>query len=141
MLSMSMTTDRGLVNVFNNVQATPETQKDMLTFRKIGKELFEMYVQFHILKTASTNAPVRKHKILTMAPKIQGKRLVKQKLTEMKQVTKCLRQRLSWCNRTGQGYDSTQEQYSIFPRAIRSEGYMELYGRKKLGKDTNSSML
>ena len=92
----------------------------------------QTYVQFHFLKTASTNA---QHKLLTMAPKTQGKRLVKQKLTEMKQVTNCL---LSWCNRTGQGYDSTQEQYSIFPRAIadekgcRSEGNMERKNWKEI---------
>ena len=36
-------------------------------------------------------------------------------------MTKCLRQRLAWCNRTGQSYDSTTEQYSIHPRAICDE--------------------
>jgi len=56
-----------------------------------------------------------------MAPKKQGKWIVNQKLSEMKQVTKCLRQRLSWCNRTRQTYDTTQEQYSTFPRAIADE--------------------
>ena len=80
MLPTSVATDRGLT-----LQATPEVQKDMLTFREIGKQHLNLYVQFHFLKTASTNAPTRQHKLLTMAPKTQGKRLVKQKL---KQVTK-----------------------------------------------------
>ena len=39
MLSSSVTTDSGLVNVFYNLEATPEVQKDMLTFREVGKEL------------------------------------------------------------------------------------------------------
>lgn len=37
-----------------------------------------------------------------------------QKLKEMNQVTKCLRQRLTWCNRTGQSYDPNKEQYSLY---------------------------
>lgn len=36
----------------------------------------------------------------------------------MKQVTKCLRRRLAWCNRTGQQYDPSMEQYSILPRGL-----------------------
>ena len=70
-----------------------------------------------------------------MAPKKQGKRLANQKLTEMKQVTRCLRQRLSWCNRTGQTYDSTQEQYSILPRAIADENGGLRKGVKAIWKD------
>jgi len=108
MLSSCVTTDHGLVNVFKNLETTPEVQKDMLTFREVGKEHLKLFVEFHILKTATTNAPIRQHKLLTMAPKKQGEWFVNQKLTEMKQVTKCLRQRFSWCNRTGQTYDTTQ---------------------------------
>ena len=118
-----------------NLQATPEVQKDMLTFREVGKEPLKLYVEFHILKTATTNAPIRQHKLLTMAPKKQGKRIVNQKLTEMKQVTKCLRQRLSWYNRTGQTYDTTQEQYSTFPRAIADEKGCLRKGVKAIWKE------
>lgn len=102
------------MNVFKTLEAIPEVQKDMLTLWEVGKEHLKLYVEFHILKTATTNAPIIQHKLLTMAPKKQGKRIVNQKLTGMKQVTNCLRQRLSWCNRTGQTYDTTQERYSTF---------------------------
>ena len=37
---------------------------------------------------------------------------------ESRQMTKCLLQRLAWLNRTGQTYDITNEQYSVYPRAI-----------------------
>lgn len=53
-----VTTDRGLVNVFKNLEATPEVQKDILTFREVGKEHLNLYVKFHILKTVTTNAPI-----------------------------------------------------------------------------------
>jgi hypothetical protein len=36
----------------------------------------------------------------------------------LKQVTKCLRRRLAWCNKTGERYDSSLEQYSPWPRAL-----------------------
>ena len=45
MLSSSVTTDRGLVNVFNNLEATPEVQKDMLMFREVVKDHLKLYVQ------------------------------------------------------------------------------------------------
>ncbi len=70
MRSSSVTTDRGLVNVFIDLEATSEIKKDLLTFRKVGLEYFKLYVQYHnILKTVTTKAPVRKHKLLTMAQK------------------------------------------------------------------------
>ena len=70
-----------------------------------------------------------------MAPKKQGKAHVNRKLSEIKQVTKCLRQRLSWCNRTGQTYDPNLEQYSIFPRAIVDENGHLRKGVKATWKD------
>ena len=37
------------------------------------------------------------------------------------QVNKCLRHRLAWCNYTNLPYDSSQEQYSLLPRAIADQ--------------------
>ena len=54
-------------------------------------------------------------------PKKYSKKRVSQRERELKQVTKCLRQRLAWCNQTGQKYDPHIEQYSAFPRALCSE--------------------
>ena len=44
-----------------------------------------------------------------------------QKEKEAKVVAKCLRRRLAWCDRTGQRYDPSFEQYSKFPRALADE--------------------
>ena len=34
---------------------------------------------------------------------------------------KCLRRRLAWCNHTKSTYDSSEEQYSVLPRALADE--------------------
>ena len=79
---------------------------------------------------------VRQNKLLTMAaPKKVSKRLMSQKQKEMKQVNKCLRQRLAWCNRTGATYDPTKEQYSMYPRAIATEMGYPVKGSKSVWKD------
>ena len=53
----------------------------------------------------------------------------------MKQVTKCLRQRLAWCNRTGQTYNPSSQQYSAFPRAICNEKGAPQKGSKAVWTD------
>ena len=66
-----------------------------------------MYITHRILKKPSILAPVRQHKLLTMAPL--------KKLSKKDKPSKDVR---PWCNRTGQTYDPTIEQYSMYPRAI-----------------------
>ena len=75
-------------------------------------------------------------KLVTMAPhKKVGKHQMNQKEKEMKQVTKCVRQRLAWCNRTKQTYDPNQEQYSLLPRAICDENGNPHKGSKAIWKE------
>ena len=38
--------------------------------------------------------------------------------TGSKASNQCLRKRLAWCNQSNVMYDSSEEQYSILPRAI-----------------------
>ena len=111
--------DRGLFNPFSGIHATPEQAHDMLSFREIGDKEFLHYVEHRILHQPSVkHAPVRKHRLLTMATPNPSKKRVSHKEKEYKQVTICLRRRLAWCNRTGQAYNPAVEQYSIFPRAL-----------------------
>ena len=118
----SFSSNRGLVNVFSGQKATPQQMHDLLNFRQIGIEHLQQYIKFHILKHPSSNVPTRKHRLLTMAVhKYESKKRFCQRERELKQVTKCLRQRLAWCNRTGQTYDPSVEQYSAFPCAICDE--------------------
>ncbi len=89
--------NRGLINVFNGQSATHQQASDMLTFREIGMQAFKEYISHRILiQPSSTDAPVRQHKLLTMATaKPTGQRL-SQKERELKQVSKCLRRRLAY---------------------------------------------
>ena len=83
----------------------------------MGQEDYENYVSHYILKQPSvSNAPVRR--LLTMAPAMKRK---SKKITpeeKEREVNKCLRRRLAWCNQTGKSYDAAIEQYSLLPRAI-----------------------
>ena len=110
--------NRVLVDVFSGAIATPEQAHD-LSFRKVGLQDFENFVKHRILKQpSSAAAPVRRRRLLTMAPRKMGKKRVSQKELEHKQVIKCLRRRLAWCNETGQSYNPAQEQYSVYPWAL-----------------------
>ena len=114
-------------------KATPEKKKDMLTFRQIGEQSFQHYVKHRILQQPSTDdAPLQRQKLLTMATVKHSRRKASQKLKEAQQVSKCLRRRLAFCNRTGQCYDSSQEQYSVYPRALADEeGYPHKASKSK----------
>ena len=70
-----------------------------------------------------------------VCPKNRGKRLVNQRERELKQVAKCLRLRLTWCNRNGQTYDPSYKQYSLYPRAICDEAGNPHRGSKALWTD------
>ncbi len=108
--------NRGLSNMFTSIKATPEQRHDLLKFRQIGEDGLTNYINYYLLKNPSTKTSMHSNKLTTMAPrKTAGKRQMNQKEKEMKQVTKCLRQRLAWCNRTKQSYDPNQEQYSLLP--------------------------
>ena len=116
------TNNRGLINCFTGQKATPEQTHDMLNFHTIGAESFYQFVSHRVLMTPSTNsAPVRRKKLLPMSkPKATPQR-ISQKDKEAKVVSKCLRRRLAWCNKTHLPYDLSTEQYSIYPRALADE--------------------
>ena len=69
LLLSSLECNRGLLNPFPDVHATPEEQShDLLNYRDIGNEQFEQYVTHRIAQIPSTlQAPVRKKRLLTMS--------------------------------------------------------------------------
>ena len=111
--------NRGIVNVFTGKQATMEQTHDLLNARKMGEQYYKNYVTHHKLQVPSvTNAPLRKRRLLTMAPPKVTKTRISQKEKEERNTNKYLRRRLAWCNRTGQRYSEGEEQYSLLPRAL-----------------------
>ena len=118
--------NRGIVNVFSGTKATEEQASDMLNCHEIGTESFHNYINYHILKKpSSTNAPVRKHKLLTMASLKPKRQRATPQQKEAKQVIQCLRRRPAWSKHNEQQPDAlNNDQYSILPRAIvDEEGY------------------
>ena len=111
--------NRGLVNIFTGLPATQEQAHDLLKARELGEKSYINYVTHHILQLPSVaNAPVRRRRLLTMAPPKSTKVRLSQKEREMRDTNKYLRRRLAWCNQTGQQYDASEEQYSLLPRAL-----------------------
>ena len=114
--------NRGLLNVFTNQVATPEQAHDMLSFRQIGLQAYQQYITTRILHTSSViNAPLRCHRLLTMSSISKKRKRITPKEQEDKQIIKCLRQHLVWCQQNGKDYDCSNEQYSLLPRAIANE--------------------
>ena len=106
----------GVLNVFTGTKALPEQEHDLLQARKIGEKVYTNYITHQILQVPSVSEPViRRKKLLTMA---MTKTKISQKEKEEKDINKLLRRRLAWCNQTGQKYDSSEEQYSLLPRAL-----------------------
>ena len=147
LLPSELQKNRGLINAFSGKQANNQQAYDLLNFRKIGTDDLIQYVKHRILRQPSTSTPVRRHKLLTMSPQTKvSKRNINLQKKEHDQITKCLRQRLAWCNRTGQTYDPSVEQYSTYPRAIADVNGRPHKGSKstwtdKIGKRYQSVVL
>lgn len=118
----SPTTNRGILNVFSGQKATPEQETDMINFRRIGRQAYFDYIKHHILQQPSfVKVPLRRHKLLTMKPTKSRIKRCNPKEQEARQVIKCLRRRLAWCNHGNLQCDVSEEQYSVFPRALADE--------------------
>ena len=114
--------NRGLLNVFTNQVATPEQAHDMLSFRQIGLQAYQQYITTRILHTSSAiNAPLRRHRLLTMSSISKKRKRLTPKEQENKQIIKCLQRHLVWCQQNRKDFDFSNEQYSLLPRAIADE--------------------
>ena len=135
LLPVHIPKNRGLINTFTTQKATQEQLHDMLQFQTLGEEALDRYITHFIIGIPSTSSSLRRHKVLTMAsPKIT-KRKLSQKDKENKLVTTCLRRRLAWCNRTSIPYNSSEEQYSLYPRALADENGNPHKGSKSIWTD------
>ena len=105
--------NKGVVNMLTGMEATTEQAYDLLNARKIGELHHKNYITHHILQVSSvSSAPVRKARLLTMAPPKITKTKISQKEKEVRDTNKYLRRRLAWCNQTGQKFDEGEEQYT-----------------------------
>ena len=86
---------------------------------------YKQYITTRLIERPShINAPLRRQKLLTMSSTRAKKKRMTPKEQEAKQVIKCLRHRLQWCNENCVPFDFGEEQYSMLPRALADEdGY------------------
>ena len=122
--------DRGLVNFLNGVKATPEQQRDLLTYHDVGEEDFKHYVNYYLLHTHSTKAPHRKKRLNTFSTSKKRKTREKQVQKERKLLEKCLRRRIQWIGSQGKVVASLSEQLTSTPRALADEEGLPLKGAK-----------
>ena len=117
--------NRGVVKVNSGQVATPEQSVDMMIFRQVGMVAYKQYMTTRLIEMPSLiNAPLRCQKLLTMSFTRAKKKRMTPKEQEAKQVIKCLRCHLQWCNENRVSFNSGEEQYSILPRALADEdGY------------------
>ena len=93
----------------------------MLSFRKVGKQGFENYVKYNLLKYPTTvKAPLHQHRLLTMASKKKRKPKSTPKERAQKQEVKCLKLHLVWSNHQ-ESPKPSEVQYSVLPWAMSDE--------------------
>lgn len=125
-----VSSDRGLFNFMNGVKATPEQQRDLLTYHDIGDEDYKNYVSYHLLHANVTNAPRRKRRLNTFSTAKKRKAKERQVQREKKLLEKCLRRRIQWIGSQGKVVGSLSEQLTSTPRALADEEGQPLKGTK-----------
>ena len=72
--------EKELKNIFTNHIANPQQRHDILAFYDIGSKFYTEYVTQRVFSLPSSNAPVRKQRLLTLAPsKVVSKRKLNEK--------------------------------------------------------------
>ncbi len=85
------TENEGLWNIFESRQATAEQTHDLMNLREIGQTAMDNYISCTVLKKPSTEAPVRKKRLVTFTQTKVAKQRVKQVERERKLMQKYLR--------------------------------------------------
>ena len=78
-----------------------------MSFRQVGMMAYRRYITTRLLEMPShINAPLQHQNLLTMSSTRVKKKRMTPKEQEAKQVIKCLRCRLQWCNESRMSFDS-----------------------------------
>ena len=93
--------NQGLWNILDKIKATPEQERDMLSFRSTGQEAYETYVKAKLLKEASTIVPIRKKRLCTFSATQSEKKRIKQLHKEQKLSQCLLKRHVSWLAANG----------------------------------------
>ena len=129
----SIPLNRGLVNPFRGLVATTAQNHDLLQFREIGRENFELRIKAYILKNPSVKVPQRRKKLQTFATSKKGfKRQTNAAQQELKRVQKCMRKKIAHANKSGSNPDVVGQQYIEYPRALCTIDGLPVKGQKSI---------
>ena len=110
------------LQAIGGVFATPEQERDMMSFRDIGKDSVRAYVEHFIVGSCSAKVPVRLKRLQTFSSR---------KKVEKKIVSRCIRRELAWSAQThNSAQKSRGEQYLELPRALCTHDAIPHKGQK-----------
>lgn len=95
--------NRGLINPFRGLVANATQSHNLLNFKKIGRETFELQVQAYVLKNSSIKVPQHLKRLQTFAkPHKKGSPTGAEKSTKV----------YAHANKTGTNLDVIGQQYT-----------------------------
>ena len=127
--------NRGLVNFLAGIKASPEQEKDLLSFHTIGETDYKQYVDYCILRIHATRGVQRRRRLTTFSTKRKERKRVKQIERERKNLEKCLRRKLQWIGTREDKTSDISEQLTILPYAITDDTSLPLKGTKSKTTD------
>lgn len=98
--------------------ATPEQERDLLSFYEVGIQHFKNRIEYFVLRDPSAKVPQRQANLLTFTTPKTARKKMKMVERERKLVNKCIRRSLAWNARADRANQLCGGQYLELPRAI-----------------------
>ena len=122
--------EASLFQAFTMIPATLPVQKDMLTYREVGKLSIDLYVKFALVRDGSiAKLPIRKLLLHTFAPDKVTKRKTNYIVKEAKLITLCYKRTIMLSNELNRPVKELC-QFLETPRAICTSNGLPYHGQK-----------
>ena len=122
--------NRGLFNPFTNQKATQQQSHDLLNFRQIGQEDYELRIANFILRQPSVEAPNRKRRMQTFSVRQVKTRRVSQLEKDKCLILAAMKKKMQYSKKTGRPIDKPGEQLLEYPVALCDHDGKLLKGQK-----------
>ena len=122
--------NRGLFNPFTNQKATQQQSHDLLNFRQIGQEDYELRIAYFILRQPSVEAPNRKRRMQTFSVRQVKTRRVSQLEKDKRLILAAMKKKMQYSKKTGRPIDKPGEQLLEYPVALCDHDGKLLKGQK-----------
>ena len=122
--------NRGLFNPFTNQKATQQQSHDLLNFRQIGQEDYELRIANFILRQPSVEAPNRNCRMQTFSVRQVKTRRVSQLEKDKCLIIAAMKKKMQYSKKTGRPIDKPGEQLLEYPVALCDHDGKLLKGQK-----------